>query len=116
MCILYFANILTPANTTSIQHSRTEYKLLKSLYNKNKNKKCLFSRNKIILYRQCNRQYIYHFNIMKKELLSVNIYLYQLELKVIISTHNRKKIYRTNMKHLCLLIYNSRWYHLLQML
>ena len=35
-----------------------------------------FQKNKIILYRQCNWQYIYHFNIMKKELLSVNIYIY----------------------------------------
>ena len=48
----------------------------------------------IILYRQCNWQYIYHFNIMKNELLSVSIYLYQLESKAI-----NFKIYRTYMKY-----------------
>ena len=47
-------------------------------------------KNKIILYRQCNQQYVYHFNIGKKELLSINVYLDQLESKAIIFKSQQK--------------------------
>ena len=54
-------------------------------------------KNKIILYRQCNWQ-----PLIVNELLLVNIYLYQLDLKVLveqIQPTTEGKIYHTFMKH-----------------
>ena len=50
----------------------------------NKNKKCYFQPKNYTIQKMLLCQYIYHFNIMKNEFLSVNIYLNQLESKAVI--------------------------------